>query len=401
LLETFEQRVTARGGHVHWARDAKEAREIVLEILRAAGARTVTKGKSMVTEEIALNPFLEQNGLHPIETDLGEYIVQLRHEPPSHIIAPAFHLNKEDVADTFRAAHTTLDPERNLGERTALVAEARSMLRADFERADAGITGANFLSAEDGAAIIVTNEGNGDLTRLLPRTHIVVTGIEKIVPDLNDVAVLLRLLTRSATGQAITSYVSVMAGAHESDGPQNFHVVLVDNGRSRLIGTDAEDVLRCIRCSACINYCPVYGAVGGHAYGATYPGPLGAALNPGLIGMREAHHHPNASTFCGRCAEVCPVKIPLPKIMRYWRAREYASGLAPKSARFGLSAWAYLAKRPALYRRAASAAARVLRAMGGRRGTIKAVPAVAGWFAVRDFPAPQGRTFLELWRERE
>jgi L-lactate dehydrogenase complex protein LldF len=404
LLETFEARVTAKGGHVHWACDAKEAREIVLGILSAAGAKTVTKGKSMVTEEIALNPFLEANGFQPIETDLGEYIIQLRHEPPSHIIAPAFHLNKEEVAETFRTAHTTLDPARNLDERIALVAEARQVLRADFEKADAGITGANFLSAEEGAAIIVTNEGNGDLTRLLPRTHIVVTGIEKIVPDMNDVAVLLRLLTRSATGQAITSYVSVMSGprgAQETDGPENFHVVLVDNGRSRLIGTEAEEVLRCIRCSACINHCPIYIAVGGHAYGATYPGPIGAALNPGLIGMAEAHHHPNASTFCGRCAEVCPVKIPLPKIMRYWRAREYAAGLAPRTATFGLSAWAYMAKRPALYRKAAAAAARMLRAMGGRRGNVKAIPALNGWFAVRDFPAPQGKTFHELWNARK
>ncbi len=351
LLENFETRVTRRGGFVHWARDAKEAREIVLGILNAAGARTVTKGKSMVTEEIALNPFLEANGLQPIETDLGEYIVQLRREPPSHIIAPAFHLHKEDVAETFRTAHTALDPARNLDARAVLVAEARAVLRADFEKADAGITGANFLSAEDGAAIIVTNEGNGDLTRLLPRTHIVVTGIEKIVPDMNDVAVLLRLLTRSATGQAITSYVSVMTGPRgrdETDGPENFHVVLVDNGRSRLIGTEAEEVLRCIRCSACINHCPIYGVIGGHAYGATYPGPIGAALNPGLIGMAQARHHPNASTFCGRCAEVCPVKIPLPRIMRYWRAREYADGLAPKTATFGLSLWAFAAKRPAV-----------------------------------------------------
>jgi L-lactate dehydrogenase complex protein LldF len=247
LLETFEARVTARGGHVHWARDSKEAREIILSILRETNAKTVTKGKSMVSEEIELNPFLEANGITPVETDLGEYIIQLRHEPPSHIIAPAFHLSKEQVADSFRVAHTTLDPARPLTERNALVAEARRMLRASFEAADAGITGANFLMAEEGAAMIVTNEGNGDLTRLLPRTHIVLTGIEKIVPDLNDASVLLRLLTRSATGQAISSYVSVMAGARgpgETDGPENFHVVLVDNGRTRLIGTEAEDVLR-------------------------------------------------------------------------------------------------------------------------------------------------------------
>jgi len=350
LLETFERAVIARGGQVHWARDASEARAIILSILREAGAKTVTKGKSMVSEEIALNPFLEANGMVPFETDLGEYIIQLRKEPPSHIIAPAFHLHKEQVETTFRAAHTTLDPERALDERQALVAEARAMLREAFESADAGITGANFLSAADGAAVIVTNEGNGDLTRLLPKTHIVLTGIEKVVADLADVAVLLRLLTRSATGQEISSYVSVMAGPTGEHDGSAFHVVLLDNGRSKLLGTEAEDVLRCIRCAACLNHCPIYGAVGGHAYGATYPGPIGAALNPGMMGVAVAHHHPNASTFCGRCAEVCPVKIPLPKIMRYWRAKEYADGLAPKPIVWGLGVWAFAAKRPVLYR---------------------------------------------------
>ncbi len=350
LLETFERAVIARGGQVHWARDASEARAIILAILREAGAKTVTKGKSMVSEEIALNPFLEANGMVPVETDLGEYIIQLRKEPPSHIIAPAFHLHKEQVETTFRAAHTTLDPDRALDERQALVAEARAMLREAFESADAGITGANFLSAADGAAVIVTNEGNGDLTRLLPKTHIVLTGIEKVVADLRDVAVLLRLLTRSATGQEISSYVSVMAGPTGEHDGSAFHVVLLDNGRSKLLGTEAEDVLRCIRCAACLNHCPIYGAVGGHAYGATYPGPIGAALNPGMMGVAVAHHHPNASTFCGRCAEVCPVKIPLPKIMRYWRAKEYADGLAPRPIVWGLGVWAFAAKRPALYR---------------------------------------------------
>jgi L-lactate dehydrogenase complex protein LldF len=400
LLETFERNVTARGGHVHWARDAAEARTITLGILREQGARSVLKGKSMVSEEIALNPYLEANGIRPIETDLGEYIVQLRQEPPSHIIAPAFHLSKEQVADTFRASHTELDPARSLLERTALVAEARSVLRAEFESADAGITGANFLSATEGAAVLVTNEGNGDMTRLLPRTHIVLTGIEKVVADLNDVAVLLRLLTRSATGQDISSYVTIMSGprsAEESDGPNNFHVVLLDNGRSRLIGTEAHDVLRCIRCGACLNHCPIYGAIGGHAYGTTYSGPIGAALNPGLLGVASAHHLPNASTFCGRCAEVCPVKIPLPKIMRYWRAREYETGVAPKSAVFGLSLWASAAKRPWLYRIAARIASRVLKWRAGRKDSVRALPVARGWFAVRDLPAPEGRTFHDLW----
>ncbi|MGA9797206.1 MAG: lactate utilization protein B [Rhizomicrobium sp.] len=401
LLEQFEDAVTARGGHVHWAADAEEARRILLAILHQAGAKTVTKGKSMVSEEIALNPFLEQNGIVPVETDLGEYIVQLRKEPPSHIIAPAFHLNKEDVAETFRAAHTTLDAARALDERTALVAEARTMLRAQFEAADAGITGANFLTAVEGSAVIVTNEGNGDLTRLLPKTHIVLTGVEKVVADLDEAAVLLRLLTRSATGQDISSYVSIVTGpSRDGDGPQNFHVVLLDNGRTEMIDTEAQDVLRCIRCAACINHCPIYGAIGGHAYGAVYPGPIGAALNPGLLGVAQAAHHANASTFCGRCAEVCPVKIPLPKIMRHWRAREYAGGLAPKANVFGLNLWAFAAKRPWLYRIGAALMARMLRWAAGQRGHIRRLPLPHGWFAVRDFPAPQGKTFLELWKAR-
>ncbi|HTT96961.1 MAG TPA: lactate utilization protein B [Rhizomicrobium sp.] len=398
LLETFERNVIARGGQVHWARDAAEARTIILGILRDANARTVTKGKSMVSEEIGLNAYLEANGLIPVETDLGEYIIQLRKEPPSHIIAPAFHLHKEQVEKTFREAHTTLDPNRSLDERQALVSEARTMLRTSFDAADAGITGANFLSAAEGAAVIVTNEGNGDLTRLLPRTHIVLTGIEKIVPNLGDVAVLLRLLTRSATGQEISSYVSIMSGPTGEHSNSAFHVVLLDNGRSKLLGTKAQDVLRCIRCAACLNHCPIYGAIGGHAYGATYPGPIGAALNPGLIGD-SAYHHPNASTFCGRCAEVCPVKIPLPTIMRHWRAKEYADGLAPKAMVAGLGVWAFAAKRPALYRFVTKIMARLLK-LNSRNGAVHSLPLMRGWFAVRDFPAPQGKTFQELWRER-
>jgi len=398
LLETFERNVTARGGQLHWARDACEARTIILDILRDANAKTVTKGKSMVSEEIGLNAHLEANGMIPVETDLGEYIIQLRKEPPSHIIAPAFHLHKEQVEETFRVSHTALDPNRSLDERQALVAEARTMLRTAFEAADAGITGANFLSAAEGAAVIVTNEGNGDLTRLLPRTHIVLTGIEKVVADLNDVAVLLRLLTRSATGQEISSYVSIMSGPTGEHPTSAFHVVLLDNGRSKLLGTEAQDVLRCIRCAACLNHCPIYGAIGGHAYGATYPGPIGAALNPGLIGD-STYHHPNASTFCGRCAEVCPVKIPLPTIMRHWRAKEYADGLAPKAMVAGLGLWAFAAKRPKLYRLGTKVMARMLKLMS-RDGAVHSLPLMRGWFAVRDFPVPQGKTFQELWRER-
>src|SRR5215469_15248991 len=286
-LELYEKNVTAAGGVVHWARDAAEARAAVLDICRSVGARIVTKGKSMIAEEVGLNDHLEQNGITPVETDLGEYIIQLRHEPPSHIIAPAIHLMKEQVADAFRGAHTELDPARPLADPRALCDEARTVLRPRFLSADVGITGANFLVAETGSSIIVTNEGNGDLTQILPRVHIVVTGIEKIVPTLEDAATLLRLLARSATGQEFSSYTTISTGPRrpgDHDGPEEYHVVLVDNGRSALLGGEFQDMLRCLRCAACLNHCPVYTAIGGHAYGWVYPGPMGSVLTPALIG---------------------------------------------------------------------------------------------------------------------
>src|ERR1700675_3399194 len=298
-LELYEQNVTAAGGRVHWARNAAEARAAVLEICRSVNARIVTKGKSMVAEEIALNDHLEANGITPVETDLGEYIIQLRHDPPSHITAPSIHLMKEQVAEAFRAAHTGLDPDRALEEVRTLCEEARTILRPRFLAADVGITGANFLVAETGSSIIVTNEGNGDLTQTLPRVHIVMASLEKIVPTLEDTATLLRLLARSATGQEFSSYTTVSTGPRrpgDLDGPEQFHVVLLDNGRSAMLGTEFQDMLRCIRCSACINHCPVYAAVGGHAYGWDHPGPMGSVLTPQLIGMEEAGNLPNAST---------------------------------------------------------------------------------------------------------
>jgi L-lactate dehydrogenase complex protein LldF len=402
LLTQFEARVTANGGRVHWARDAQEARSVVTRILKDAGAKTVTKGKSMVTEEIELNAHLATEGITPVETDLGEYIIQLRGEKPSHIVAPAFHLKRDQVEASFRQAHQTLPPARALDNRPALVAEARVMLRQRFEAADAGITGANFLVAETGTAIIVTNEGNGDLTRLLPRTHIVVTGIEKIVPSLGDVSILLRLLTRSATGQEITSYVSLMSGPKrpgDADGPEAFHVVLVDNGRSALLATPVREVLHCIRCGACMNHCPVYGAIGGHAYNAVYPGPLGAALDPGLDGIAKTYDLPNASSFCGRCETVCPVKIPLTRIMRYWRNVAFARALPSQTFSAGLQLWAFAARRPALYRLATGIAARAMRLMAGSRGRLRSFPILKGWFLARDLPKPARVSFQSQWRK--
>jgi len=404
LLVQFEAQASANGGKVHWARDAAEARDVVTRILKESSAKTVTKGKSMVTEEIELNPHLIANGLTPIETDLGEYIIQLRNERPSHIVAPAFHLRRSDVEESFREKHETLPPSRSLDNRPALVAEARGVLRRYFEAADAGITGANFLVAETGTAIIVTNEGNGDLTRLLPRTHIVVTGIEKVVPRLEDASVLLRLLTRSATGQEITSYVSFMSGPKrtgDADGPENFHVVLVDNGRSALVASPVHEVLQCIRCGACMNHCPVYGVIGGHAYGATYPGPLGAALDPGLDGLAKTYHLPFASSFCGRCEAVCPVKIPLTKIMRYWRGESFARGIPRSPFNTGLKLWAWAARRPNFYRRMASAAARVMRILAGKSGRIRSLPVLNGWFVARDLAKPAAESFQSQWRRRQ
>jgi L-lactate dehydrogenase complex protein LldF len=403
-LERFESKVVANGGHVHWCADAESARQTILHICRSVNARLVTRGKTMIGEEIALNDFLEEEGITPVETDLGEYIIQLRREPPSHLIAPAIHVNKEQVAETFRIAHTDLDPKRPLAEPPALLAEARAKLRSRFLAADVGITGANFLVAETGSSIIVTNEGNGDLTQTLPKIHIVLASLEKVVPTLEDAATILRVLARSATGQEMSVYTTVSTGPRrpdDLDGPEQYHVVLLDNGRSRMLGSEFRDALRCIRCGACLNHCPVYHAVGGHAYGWVYSGPIGAVLTPSLIGVEAAGHLPNASTFCGRCESVCPMRIPLPKMMRHWREQEFERHLSPPAARWALRAWAFFARRPALYRFAAGVGARLLKARGGRAGRMSSLPLAGGWTAHRDMPAPEGRTFQQLWAERQ
>ena len=404
-LEAYESKVQASGGHVHFARNAEEARNVILRICREAGARTVTKGKSMISEEIGINHHLEANGIVPVETDLGEYIIQLRNEMPSHIIAPAVHLNATQVEQDFRRVHKNLDPKRDLSEPVQLLTEARAVLRERFLAADVGITGANFLVAETGTSIIVTNEGNGDLTQILPKTHIVLASIEKLVPTLEDVSQILRVLARSATGQEMSVYTTFSTGPRrpgDADGPENYHVVLLDNGRSSMLGTNFEEMLRCIRCGACMNHCPVYHAVGGHAYGWVYPGPMGAVLTPSLIGVDKAGHLPNASTFCGRCESVCPVRIPLPKLMRHWREREFERHLTPATVRSGLRTWGFLARRPALYRLATRAAMGVLGLAVRSKGRFAWLPLAKGWTKYRDFPAPQGETFQARWqRERK
>jgi L-lactate dehydrogenase complex protein LldF len=400
-LEAYESKVVEAGGKVHWALTAEDARAIVLDLCRKAGARTVTKGKSMIAEEIGLNAWLEGAGITPIETDLGEYIIQLRGELPSHIIAPAVHLNKEQVESDFRRAHTALPKDRDLSEPVQLLTEARGVLRAKFLAADVGITGANFLVAETGTSLIVTNEGNGDLTQILPRVHIVIASIEKITPTLEDVSQILRVLARSATGQEMSVYTTFSTGPRrpgDPDGPEEYHVVLLDNGRSSMLGSEFQEMLRCIRCGACMNHCPIYHAVGGHAYGWVYPGPMGAVLTPTLIGVDKAGHLPNASTFCGRCESVCPVRIPLPKLMRHWREREFERHLSPATVRSGLKLWAFFAARPRLYRAATGLAMRTLALLGRKRGRFKSLPLAGGWTRHRDFPTPQGRTFQDRWK---
>ncbi|WP_024349285.1 LutB/LldF family L-lactate oxidation iron-sulfur protein [Aurantimonas coralicida] len=402
-IEAYVAKVEASGGIVHFAEDADHARKIFLDIARKRNAKTVTKGKTMISEEIGLNAFLEENGIVPVETDLGEYIIQLRGEHPSHIIAPAVHVTRDQVEADFRRVHVDLDPNRNLVEPETLLGEARQILRRKYVEADIGVTGANFLIAETGSSVIVTNEGNGDLTQLLGKCHVVLASIEKLVPTLEDTAQILRILARSATGQDMSVYTTLSTGPKRDadlDGPEEYHVILLDNGRSNMLGTEFEEMLRCIRCGACMNHCPVYHAVGGHSYGWVYPGPMGAVLTPSLIGVDKSGHLPNASTFCGRCESVCPMRIPLPKMMRHWREKEFESHLQPRTQRTGLGVWAFFARRPALYRAAVSMAMPLLKLAAGRKRRFASLPLAGGWTKWRDLPAPEGRTFMQQYAQK-
>ncbi|MEY3951498.1 MAG: hypothetical protein RL320_300 [Pseudomonadota bacterium] len=396
-LEIFEKNATAQGATVLFAESAAEASEMVVEIARLHEAKTVTKSKSMVSEEMALNDALRAAGVEPVETDLGEYILQINNnEAPSHIIAPVIHKDKEEISELFSKVHH----KPPLSDISELTREAREQLRPKFLRSDMGVTGGNFVIAETGSVALVTNEGNEGMCTIMPKVHVVVTGIEKVLPTLEDFATVARLLTRSATGQSISNYISLLTGTRaqgEPDGPDHLYFVLVDGGRSSLLGSEFQEMLRCIRCGACMNHCPVYQKIGGHAYGWVYPGPMGSVLTPSYTGLENTLDLPQAATLCGECHVVCPVKIPLPDLLRKLRERQFERHLRPWTERVGLAVWSYVAARPPLYRLTTRIGSRVLRLMANRRGLIRSLPWVKGWSASRDMPAPSSGTFSQRY----
>ncbi len=400
-LELFEERAQAAGAKVHWASSAEEATGKVIEICRAHEAKSVTRVKSMLGEEIGIGGALAQAGIERVETDLAEHIIQLAKDPPSHIVMPAMHKTHEEVASLFEEHHGhPVDRDDIPG----LVESARQALRPKYFAAEVSISGANFLVAETGSMVTVTNEGNAELTTALPKVHIVTVGIEKLVPSMEHCTVLLRLLARSAVGTEITQYTSFFNGPKRSsdeDGPEEMHIVLVDHHRSEMLGNDLKDMLRCIRCGACMNHCPVYSVVGGHAYGAVYPGPMGAVLTPAMTSLKTAGNLPNACTLNGRCQEVCPVKIPLTDMLRRLREKQYSAGLTVGVTRSGLGLWGFLARRPGLYRLGVAIGVRLLALLGRRRGSLRRLPGAGSWTKHRDLPAPQGKTFMDLYREEQ
>jgi len=403
-LEQFERQATARGASVLWARDGAEICQLTIDIARRHGVTKATKSKSMLSEEAGLNQALEAAGIQPVETDLGEYILQINdNEPPSHIIAPVFHKSKEEVSALFARTHR----RPALTDIQALTREAREILRPHFLDAGMGISGGNFLVAETGSVALVTNEGNGRMVTTLPKVHVVITGIEKVIPTLEDLSTLMRLLPRSATGQSISNYFSLLTGVKqpgESDGPEHLYFILVDSGRADMVGGDFAEMLRCIRCGACMNHCPVYQSVGGHAYGWVYPGPMGSILTPLFTGLENSLDLPQAATLCNQCGVVCPVKIPLPDLLRKLREKQIERRLRPLAERLALKAWAWLARHPRLYALGAKVGVRYLKWLahdGARNDRIRVLGLAPEWTLGRDFPAPEGKTFRELYAARK
>jgi L-lactate dehydrogenase complex protein LldF len=398
-LERFEAKLIANGAHVHWAETPADANRIVVEIAKRTASARVVKSKSMVSEETHLNDALEREGIEVVETDLGEYIVQLRKDRPSHIIAPIIHLTRQQIG---RVMEQTLDVPYTDDTKT-LAAIARRRLRTEFLRADMGVTGGNFGVVETGTICLVTNEGNGRMVTTLPRVHVAIVGIEKLVASMADLDNCLKVLARSATGQKITVYTTMVRGpraAGDADGPEELHVVLLDNGRSRILAGETAEILACIRCGACLNACPVYRTIGGHAYGDTYPGPVGAIVTPGLRGLHPWSELAHASSLCGACREVCPVRLDIPRMLLAVR-RDAADEPRPRSLAPMMKLFAWTASRPWAYRRAA-AIARWSLSMSARNGWIRRLPGLAGgWTKSRDLKAPGRASFQDAWRARQ
>ena len=414
LLEQFERNYTAAGGHVHWARNATEANQIALDLIREQGVDEIIKIKSMATAETGLNEFLEENGINAIETDLAEEIVQLGHDRPSHILVPAIHRNRREIRDIFLREIEGINPD--ITDEPAELAEAsRNRLRNKFLNTTVAVSGTNFGIAETGTLTIVESEGNGRMCLTLPDTLITFMGIEKILPTFQDYEAFLQLLPRSSTGERMNPYTSMWTGVTPGDGPQNMHVILIDNGRTAVLSDElGRQALRCIRCSACMNVCPVYERAGGHAYGSTYPGPIGAILSPQLSGIEAAENNslPYASSLCGACYEVCPVKINFPEVLVHLRAKDVESKHAVrefegnKKAPFSQMDGMMLgAKKLFTSGKMMSIAERGLpmsRLISGRKHKITAVPGiVGGWTAYRDIPEPPKESFRNWWKKEK
>ena len=414
LLEQFERNFTAAGGHVHWARNASEANQIALDLIREQGVDEIIKIKSMATAETGLNEFLEENGINAIETDLAEEIVQLGHDRPSHILVPAIHRNRREIRDIFLREIEGINPD--ITDEPAELAEAsRNRLRNKFLNTTVAVSGTNFGIAETGTLTIVESEGNGRMCLTLPDTLITFMGIEKILPTFQDYEAFLQLLPRSSTGERMNPYTSMWTGVTPGDGPQNMHVILIDNGRTAVLADElGRQALRCIRCSACMNVCPVYERAGGHAYGSTYPGPIGAILSPQLSGIEAAHNNslPYASSLCGACYEVCPVKINFPEVLVHLRAKDVESQHAVrefegnKKAPFSQMDGMMLgAKKLFTSGKMMSVAERGLpmsRLIAGRKHKITAVPGiVGGWTEYRDIPEPPKESFRNWWKKEK
>ncbi|MBY0189224.1 iron-sulfur cluster-binding protein [Bacillus aerophilus] len=400
-LYQLSESVSARGGHVFFAKTKEEASAYIQDVAQKKAAKKVVKSKSMVTEEIEMNQALEEIGCEVVESDLGEYILQVDdHEPPSHIVAPALHMTKEQIREVFheRLGYEMSDtPE----EMTSFV---RAILREKFLEADIGVTGCNFAVANTGSICLVTNEGNADLVTAIPKTHIAVMGMERLVPTMEELDVLVGLLCRSAVGQKLTSYISVVGpkGEGEVDGPEEFHLVIVDNGRSNILGTAFQPVLQCIRCAACINVCPVYRHVGGHSYGSIYPGPIGAVLSPLLGGYDDYKELPFASSLCAACTDACPVKIPLHELLiKHRQVIVEKEGRAPKAEMMAMKMFGMGASSPGMYQFGTKAAPALLNRMASNGQISKGIGPLKNWTDIRDLPVPSKERFRDWFKKRQ